>query len=534
MGLAQLDFSPHSDGESKKSKGKNAIEKVDNTLTQELFIAICSPIGSLKETVIERLLNFVKINYGYDVEHIKLSNYIEEIDIDYEDTSSSAKSIIFNQYFNKIAKGNHIRDTFHNSHLAEKAVESIYLSRLAEVKAKRPEIEEGDINPEHFESRRKLFLVDSIKSKEELELFRKVYTDNFYQISLFSSLEERRKNLARKGFTKPEIEEIIDIDDKQNFNHGQNVRGTFVEGDFFMRVSAGNTPEIERKIQRFFNLIFESSIVTPTIEEKSMYLAKSASGNSACLSRQVGASIIDKKGTLLATGWNDVPKFGGNLYTSDYVRDHRCFNLGYCSNDKHKDELVENIIKSLLNDNDTRQMLEKDNVVDLDLVKKIRNNLRNSKVKDIIEYSRSIHAEMHAIIQGSQLTGDKMVNGVLFCTTYPCHNCARHIVAAGIKEVYYVEPYVKSLCLTLHDDSMTENEHEVEKVKILMFDGVAPRNYLTFFTNFAERKQNGNVIPKILKNLSPKKAKSLQALSTLEQQALHSLGQQTKHSLSKN
>ena len=320
MGLAQLEFSPQSDGKLEEAIGKNAIEKVDNTLTQELFIAICSPIGSLKESVIERLLNFVEINYGYEVEHIRLSNYIEEIEIDYKELVNPFKSPVFNQYVNKIEKGNYIRSTYHNSHLAEKAIEHIYLNRLAEAKIRRPEIEkEGTINPEHFESRRKLFLIDSIKSREELELFRKVYTDNFYQISLFSSLEERRKNLAKKGFTKPEIEEIIDIDDKQNFNHGQNVRGTFVEGDFFMRVSNGNTPEIERKIQRFFSLIFESSVVTPTIEEKSMYLAKSASGNSACLSRQVGASIIDQQGILLATGWNDVPKFGGNLYTSDYT-----------------------------------------------------------------------------------------------------------------------------------------------------------------------------------------------------------------------
>lgn len=130
---------------------------------------------------------------------------------------------------------------------------------------------------------------------------------------------------------------------------------------------------------------------------------------------------------------------------------------------------------------------------------------------------------MHAIIQGSQLTGDKMIDGKLFCTTYPCHNCARHIIAAGIKEVYYIEPYVKSLCLTLHNDAMSEDEKTSDKVKILMFDGIAPRNYLTFFTNFAERKENGKVIKRDLKILKPKKSKSLQALSTLEQQAVHSL-----------
>jgi deoxycytidylate deaminase len=501
-------------------KGKTTLEKVDKTLTEELFIAICSPIGSLKEIVIEEILKFINTNYGYDVEHIKLSKFIENYP--FENITSNHKpehSHSYNAYFDKIEKGNQIREFNNNSYLAEKTIKKIHLQRLELLTSKGIQ----NPKPEDFETRRKLYLIDSIKSKEELDLFRKVYTDNFYQISLFSPLEDRKSNLSSKGFRAFEIEKIIEIDDKQNFNHGQNVRGTFVDGDFFMRVSDDNIITIQQKIKRFFDLIFESIVVTPTIEEQSMYLAKSASGNSACLSRQVGACIIDSNNNTLSTGWNDVPKFGGNLYTTNSVKDNRCYNKGYCSNDTQKDKLVENIIDSLLSDNEINSIFKTNGEVNKKLVDKIRKNLWNSKVKDLIEFSRSVHAEMHAIIQGSQLTGDKMINGKLFCTTYPCHNCARHIIAAGIKEVYYIEPYVKSLCLTLHNDAMSENEKISDKVKILMFDGVAPRNYLTFFTNFAERKKNGKIIKRDLKLLKPKKAKSLQALSTLEQQAVHSL-----------
>src|SRR5690606_30401892 len=110
---------------------------------------------------------------------------------------------------------------------------------------------------------------------------------------------------------------------------------------------------------------------------------------------------------------------------------------GYCSNDFHKEKLIDNIIDSLLNDNELGRIFKKDNEIDTIIIEKIKINLKNSKVRDLIEFSRSVHAEMHAIIQGSQLTGNKMINGKLFCTTYPCHNCARHIIAAGIKEVYF-------------------------------------------------------------------------------------------------
>lgn len=39
-------------------------------------------------------------------------------------------------------------------------------------------------------------------------------------------------------------------------------------------------------------------------------------------------------------------------------------------------------------------------------------------------------------------------------TTFPCHYCARHIVAAGIYEVQYIEPYPKSKALQLHADAI--------------------------------------------------------------------------------
>jgi hypothetical protein len=62
-----------------------------------------------------------------------------------------------------------------------------------------------------------------------------------------------------------------------------------------------------------------------------------------------------------------------------------------------------------------------------------------------------------------------------------------------------------------------------EKVRILIFDGVAPRKYLTFFTNFAERKRDGKTLSLDYETIKPKISKSLQALPTLEQQAIHSL-----------
>ena len=66
--------------------------------------------------------------------------------------------------------------------------------------------------------------------------------------------------------------------------------------------------------------------------------------------------------------------------------------------------------------------------------------LRDSQLMAIIEYFRSVHAEMAALVTASRL-GTTVKGATLYCTTFPCHECAKHIVAAGIERVVYVEPY---------------------------------------------------------------------------------------------
>jgi len=109
-------------------------------------------------------------------------------------------------------------------------------------------------------------------------------------------------------------------------------------------------------------------------------------------------------------------------------------------------------------------------------------------------------------------------------TTYPCHSCARHIVAAGIEEVYYIEPYRKSLALKLHGDAVTEREADKDKVRILAYDGVAPSRYLALFKMPSEgRKRDGKIIKVYAKEASPKLEKNMQALDVLEAFVVESL-----------
>lgn len=501
-------------------KGKNAKEKIDKTLTEEIVIGICAPIGSLKEQVIQALEERLKV-YHYEFEIIKLSDFIAKHDVE-EFKIREGKTEAFSRLQHKIDGGNRLRDKYGNSILAEFAISRIYIDRIKKFKT-GSEIPK----PEEINTRRKCYIIDSLKNPQELFLLRTVYRDIFYFFSIFSPLKERRENLLSKGLSKSEAEGIISTDEFENNAHGQRVRDVFVEADFFIRASNFSLKDINAKIERYLHLIFNSQIVTPFVNEIAMYQAKSAAGNSACLSRQVGAAITDELGNIISIGWNDVPKYGGNLYREDSAEDRRCKVAGYCSNDKTKDDLTTDIITNILEDELLKKNLLQDKHFNLndDIIRHLTNIVRQStKVKDLIEFSRSVHAEMHAIIMGSQLGGSKMINGKLFCTTYPCHNCARHIIVAGIKEIYYIEPYVKSLSTTLHEDAITEDEEAPNKVRILVFDGVAPRRFLEFFSMVDNRNHKDGVQKNIaLDKALPKTRLTLQALPTLEAQAIHSL-----------
>lgn len=51
-----------------------------------------------------------------------------------------------------------------------------------------------------------------------------------------------------------------------------------------------------------------------------------------------------------------------------------------------------------------------------------------------------IHAEMNAIIHAAK-EGISLKNCALYCTVEPCNNCVKHLVALGIKDVFYTNSY---------------------------------------------------------------------------------------------
>lgn len=66
-------------------------------------------------------------------------------------------------------------------------------------------------------------------------------------------------------------------------------------------------------------------------------------------------------------------------------------------------------------------------------------HVNGTRFADLIEFGRSVHAEMEAVLSAAR-RGVSMQEATVVCTTFPCHNCARHLIAAGVRRLVYLFP----------------------------------------------------------------------------------------------
>ena len=120
-------------------------------------------------------------------------------------------------------------------------------------------------------------------------------------------------------------------------------------------------------------------------DEFFMTIAHIVSKQSHCVRKQVGAVIV-KDSRIISIGYNGTPK---GYINCDEIFDKNNFDI-----EKHHEFSVNN----------------------------------------------EIHAEINAIIYAAK-NSVSLENSTLYVTMSPCHDCAKFIVAAGIKEVVYDELY---------------------------------------------------------------------------------------------
>lgn len=342
-----------------------------------------------------------------------------------------------------------------------------------------------------------VFFLDSLKHPAEVELLRQIYGEGFRLIGVGCRPDIRQRRLETKFHASEDdatIIDLIDRDAEDSVNkYGQQVNKTFHLSDYFVdnTVSAEHVKDfrLPDTLKEVFEKFFTRKTYHPSGDEQGLYFADAAATGSACLSRQVGAAIVDNNGNLIAIGRNDVPKANGGLYDNEDDENERgrCHLRGECSNKVYQQQIADDIIK----------IFEAEDMPNLgDKTEDFRKALVKTRTGSLIEFSRSVHAEMDALISLSR-TGTKLPqNSTLYTSTYPCHNCARHIVASGIKRVVYLEPYKKSLAVVLHDDAIADNlplDEVGDRVKFEPYVGVAPRLYQAVYRQVGERKDDAGL-----------------------------------------
>ena len=427
----------------------------DTTLVFALVGAVGTKNKAIAEIITDRLGR-----YNYTVKNISISRDVIPKIFGIKKFNSEYERITTSMDLGNKAR----RDSMDNSILALGAITEIASFREIDTPSKR-----------------ECYIINSLKHPEEVELLREVYTDGFYLFGIDSDEENRLENLKENmGISEADARKLIERDVSEEEGYGQHTRDTFQMSDFFVSLDR-DFNQTEKSVRRILDLIFGHPHITPTFEEHAMFMAFTSALRSADLSRQVGA-VISKNNEIIASGANDTPKAGGGLYwpvfdiTQNKIIDvygGRDYKLGYDSNKQQQKLIIDEIAKLL-------ELSEVD-----------KEKLKKSSIKDITEYGRVVHAEMEALLMCAR-NNVSTRDAELYGTTFPCHNCAKHIVAAGIKKVVYIEPYPKSKALQFHPDSITLEQVEGDERKVVFqpFIGIGPRR---FFELFSMSGHSGNI-----------------------------------------
>jgi len=437
---------------------------MEKVFRSEIFLGLVTPVGIDLDRITQLMNDYLSKKFNYIPHTIKLSGLIHNVD---GVTTQFNTSSEYSRIDTGMRAGNEAREiSKQNDILAAHSIVKVEDIR------KSPNPKEGNV-----------YIFRSVKNPEEPLLYRIVYGKGFFLLGFASSRKNKKKYLIdRKGMTPKQADELINRDESESSSYGQDTRNTFFTSDVFFDV---DNKGFQEHLKRFLDLIFGSPYITPTKDEFAMFLAFSASYRSADLSRQVGAVVSSQDGEIIATGCNDVPKKGGGLYWSDDLDDARDFTKGYDPNEKWQNKIAAKIVSALKAKGVKNVISQKD----------AESALKDSGLFDITEYGRVVHAEMEALLACSRV-GVSPRQGTIYSTTFPCHNCAKHIVASG-------EPYTKSKALILHDDSIEINREFKEGLKKVVFQpfiGVGPNRFIDLFsTKFSKgvkiiREKNGRVV----------------------------------------
>ena len=487
----------------------------------EIFIGLVGAVGTDLRSIGHHLRDELH-RVGYAADIIRLSELMLDTDR-FADLRRLGDGPEDERIDRLMAAGNDFRN-------AAKRGDAVVLLAMGRVRTIRKALTGSDEVP----ASRHAYIFNSLKHPDEVTTLRSVYGQALFILSAYSPRETRTLSLSdrisrsRHQYSTdaylPKADALIEKDEQEVGNvFGQNVRGTFPEGDVF--IDCTEIQKARKQITRFIDVLFSHPYVTPTIDEYGLFHAKAAALRSSDLSRQVGAVIMTDDGEIIAAGCNEVPRAGGGAVwegrLGDRDKDYRDFRIGHDSTARMKQEIMAEIFEHLkdegwlapeLKDTTAEELAEK-------ALYEGKTPLKGTRAASILEFGRMVHAEMSAISEAAR-RGLPILGATLYCTTFPCHMCARHIIATGLREVVYIEPYPKSMAKDLYKKSIRvdyDTEADSDAVVFRPFVGIAPRVYIYIFEMVKRKDERGHTIEWNPETSQPK----MSQIANFDTEAIH-------------
>lgn len=299
-------------------------------------------------------------------------------------------------------------------------------------------------------------VIDAFRNPFEAMYFKERYAA-FYIFSINAEQRHVEDRLARG--LKMSIDQIKQQDDKENPSDtvdsaknfvSQNIKACIQKSDIHIANNGmygnSNYHELYGQIIKYISLIQHPGLITPSLDEKMMQVAHTAKLNSACLSRQVGASITNRYGSLKAIGWNSV----ADGQTPCLLRSKDELLKGTISNSFSLYEKGQKFIEAI---NEFYPKIGNDDLVgrnqsfcfseihNKQIMKEKNQNTKDCKCDKNQVHTRSLHAEENAFLQISKYGGEGIKDGTLYSTASPCELCSKKAYQLGIKRIVYIDPY---------------------------------------------------------------------------------------------
>lgn len=461
----------------------------------ELIIGIVAKIGTDLESINE-VFSEELIEYGYAVIPIKVTESLKTEPVRSLVGTKVISSPREDRYSTSMDACNKLREMCENDVMSKIAITQISSIR-------------GEVGKKDESA---AYLIRQLKRKEEVDCLRNVYGDRFILVSCYSPRSTRCSFLANdigEGHSdnnpnkwREKAEHLIERDedeaevsDVDAALSGQKVAEVFPMADVIIDTSTRQ--KTKDTISNFLKVFFGNPSIAPKPDEYGSYMASSAALRSSDLSRQVGAAIFTENLEIIALGANEVPKFQGGTYLEGEEIDGRDAAIGKDANHEIKIRMVRDAISKISSFLKVEKSdAEINSIIKQDLFSE-GSKLKKLMILDLTEFGRAVHAEMNAITDAARL-GRSTKNSTLYCTTFPCHNCAKHIVASGITRVVYLQPYPKSQAERLYPDSIQIDPDGSLQGKVLfeIHNGIGPNLYKRVFSKSKKKdKKTGKMLP---------------------------------------